>query len=193
MGCMIIDIPEVQAFKQSARFYKDNGRDMVELSFIGSKDTLINKVTPEHMAKYRQEWTAYCDGLPPGKRPGTALTELMDETRGTALFNQNVHNLEELSALSDGQCQALGHGTLTLRENAKKLLMQRAFESKRVASERIAEKSADIGPVPADKYAGQTEVAALSAKVDSLADSVAALVQMMTPKKPGRPKKPVEE
>jgi hypothetical protein len=150
MGCMIIDIPEVQAFKQSARFYKDNGRDMVELSFIGSKDTLINKVTP-------------------------------------------VHNLEELSALSDGQCQALGHGTLTLRENAKKLLMQRAFESKRVASERIAEKSADIGPVPADKYAGQTEVAALSAKVDSLADSVAALVQMMTPKKPGRPKKPVEE
>jgi hypothetical protein len=188
----LADGSQVQAYRQTARFFKDDGADMVELSFTGSKDTIIHRVKPEHMAIYRQEWAAYCDGLPFQMRPGTDLLLLMDEQRAKDYIHKNVHNMEELAALNDAQCQALGHGTLTLREGAKKLLIQRALEAKERAVKIIAEKQAEVGPVPAEKYASQTDLAKVEKGLADLTSSVASLVEALAKKKPGRPKKEPE-
>jgi hypothetical protein len=115
-----IDLPEVQKFQQRARFFKDGDGDFVEISYVGSKDTNVLKVTPQLMAQYRSEWTAYCDGSPLKIRPGTPLTALhgLDQVMADKYIAQNVHTVEELAVLNDMQCQSLGHGTLTFRKQA---------------------------------------------------------------------------
>lgn len=190
-----VTAPEVQSMHQNARFFKDEkDRDMIEISFVGSKDTMLHRVKPEHMAKFKLEWDAYCDGRPAEKRKGTPITDLpgMQETRSKSYIDRNVHNLEELAALSDGQCQNLGHGTLTDRNNAQKLLLQRKFEADERARQMVADMSAEIGPRPAEKYAGNSELEQVKKQVADLTNNVAALVAALTEKKK-RPKKVTNE
>ena len=192
---MDFTLPEVAVLHQKARFFTRDGRNFVEISFVGSKDSVVKKVNPKHMAQFREEWNAFCDGLPVSTkhRPGTPLTDLpaIKELRVDHYINQNIHNLEELASLSDAQCQSLGHGTLTDREATRKLLEQRAFEQSTKIRDYVMKEQATIGPRPAEKYASQTDLTAMGEKVDSLAASVAALVQVLSkPKgKPGRPPK----
>lgn len=167
MNTAEITLPEVQSLPQSARFYKDGEKTLVEISFIGSKDNIVRKVQPEHMAKFRDEWNAFCDGEPLTRRKGTPLTEVMDEQRAQHYFSLNVHNVEELSALSDGQCQALGHGTLTLRETSRKLMIQRKIEAHDRASKVISDATSKIGAMPEAK-----------ADIDALKSDVAELKTM---------------
>ena len=54
---------------------------------------------------------------------------------------------------------------------------------------RVADMSAEIGPRPADKYVGTTELDEVKKQVADLTDNVAALVAALTKNKPGRPKK----
>jgi len=62
---MDIDLDIVRPMHQNGRFFKDEfGRDQIEISFVGSKDTLIKDVSPQIMAQFRSEWDAYCDGRP---------------------------------------------------------------------------------------------------------------------------------
>lgn len=187
-----IALPEVAAMPQHARFYRDGDRDFVEISFVGAKDTVVQKVKPEHMAKFRAEWNAYCDGHPLARRKGTALTEIpgIDEVREQFYVARNIHNAEELAVLSDAQCQGVGHGTLTQRESARKIIAMRKYELTEKARKAVSDAAASIGPVPADAYASQTELAEVKQSIGELSASVAALVQMLSqPRAPAEPKR----
>lgn len=190
-----ITLPEVQALHQKARFYRENDTDYVEISYVGSKDTLVKKVKPEHMAKFREEWNAFCDGVPLKKREGTPLTDVpgINEQLAEKYIGQNVHNAEELAALNDAQCQALGHGTLTLRKSSREMLGVRQFQQEEAARKKVSDAAATIGPVPAEKYASQSDLEELRHGMANLSQNVAALVQALAAKKPGRPKKNAEE
>lgn len=188
---MDITLPEVQALHQNARFFKDDtGRDLVEVSFVGVKDTVVKRVTPDVMATFKQEWDAYCDGRPMQRRDGIPLSEIVNEQRAEHYISRNIHNVEELAMLSDAQCQAVGHGTLTERAAAQKLLSVRRVEADERARKAVSDASAAIGPRPAEKYAAASELEATNAKLDALSDNIAALVAALAEKpKRGRPPK----
>lgn len=191
---MTIDLPEVPALPQQARFFKEGGADLVEIKFVGSKDSVIRKVKPEHMAQFREEWNCYCDGTPMKQRSGTPLTDLpgMDDQKAQQFILQNVHTAEEIAALSDAQCQALGHGTLTLRKAAHEMLALRSMKQQEKSRDDVVKASATIGSVPAEKYASESDMAEVKQGLADLAKSMADLAAALAPKKPGRPKKTVE-
>ncbi len=191
MSMQEITLPEVRAHTQTARFFRSGNKDMVEISFVGSKDNLNKVVTPAHMAQFRTEWDAYCDGRPPEKRAGTPLTDLpsISQERADDYIHRNVHNLEELTVLNDGQCQALGHGTLTDRRAARDLITTRSLQLRDKLQKEVQDKSATIGPVPAEKYAGNSDLDAVKADVAELKTGIAQILAAMQAKKPGRPKK----
>jgi hypothetical protein len=186
-----IVLPEVPALPQKARFFREGGRDLVELSTIGSKDTVVRKVQPQHMAQFRSDWNAYCDGQPPQRRSGTPLTDLpsLNKDKAEVYVAHNVHTLEELAELSDAQCQGLGHGTLTDREQARKLMEQRRFAAKEHARKVVSDAAAGIGPAPAENYASRSELAEVKDLLAALSKNVATLAERMRAKAPGRPKK----
>jgi hypothetical protein len=188
MSMQEITLPEVKAHAQTARFFRDGNKNKIEISFVGSKDTLNQTVTPAHMAQFKAEWDAFCDGREPEQRPGTPLTELPSITEGRAkeYIHRNVHNLEELAALDDGQCQMLGHGTLTDRKGARALVANRVMKKRDDLERELQKKTAAIGPVPAEAYAGASDVEALKA---DMAELKAMLAAALAPKKGGRPKK----
>lgn len=188
---MDIDVDIVKPLHQNARFFKADTTDMVEISFVGSKDTLVKKVKPEHMARFRDEWNAYCDGRPIEQRKGTSLATIpgLDETKVAQFIHQNVHTAEELAALSDIQCQALGHGTRTARANAQQLLRARADTAAANALDKISKAAEKIGTTPAGP---SPEVAELKAEVAGLKEGMNAILAALAdlkPKKAGRPKK----
>lgn len=188
MNVPSVDIPEVQAMHQQARFFRDEGQDFVEISFVGSKDTIVHKVRPEHMARFRDEWTAFCDGVPLKKRDGTPLTDIkgMQEVTAERYISQNIHNMEELSALSDAQCQALGHGTLTFRNAAREALEMRKAQQMEIISKKISEASKSVQAMPSEemdaKYASKADV-------DEIKGMLAQLLAAQTKRGPGRPPK----
>lgn len=186
-----IDIPEVRAMHQNARFFREGAIDYVEISFVGSKDTVVKKVTPRHMAQFNPEWTAYCDGRPPEKRQGTPLTDIkgVDQLKAEQYMHANVHTAEEIAALSDGQCQALGHGTITARREAQAILAMRAAHSAQTQMDRIADATKKLGTQPT---APAPEIAEMKADIAGLKEGMGAILAALTemkPKKPGRPKK----
>lgn len=189
---MNIDIPEVATLPQHARFFRTDERDFIEVSFVGAKDTVVRKVKPEHMAAFPSEWASYCDGTPMKQREGTPLTAVMNDQQAEHYISRNVHNAEELSALHDGQCQALGHGTLTLRKAARDMLALREMKARETSRNQITRESASIGAVPAEQYASASDLSEVKTQLADLSQNVAALVAALAPKKPGRPKK-VEE
>lgn len=198
MNVQNIDLPEVNALTQHAKFYREGERDFVEISFTGVKDTVIQKVVPAHMAQFPEAWASYCDGTPMKQRMGTPLTDIegVDTSRAELYISRNVHNAEELAALHDGQCQALGHGTLTLRKAARELIELRKLKEQERSRDLITKVSASIGAVPAEKYASASDLNAVKQSIGELSGNVAALVAMMaarnTPKKRG-PKPKADE
>ena len=181
-----ITLPEVRVYTQSAKFFRRGEQDFVEISFIGAKDTLVEKVAPVHMAQFRNEWDAYCDGRPMQRRDGIALTELpgLDEEKAESYIARNVHTLEELAALSDAQCQGIGHGTLTDRQGARKLVMQRQLERRDRMQRAVQEASAAIGPKPAEQYAPSADLESVKGELAELRQGIAdlaALDRMATP------------
>lgn len=192
--------PEVRELQQTAKFFRENGKEFVAISFVGEKDTVIRKVLPEHMAKFRSEWNAFCDGAPMKQRDGTPLTEVMNLSEDVAqkYVLQNVHTAEELAVLSDSQCQALGHGTLTFRAAARGLLDQRKIAKMEAAQKRIGEVTKEAlslaaaeAKAEADaKYASKEDVEAVKSE---LGDIKGMLAQLLERKKPGpKPKDQAE-
>jgi len=189
-----ITLPEVQGFAQKGRFFREGDANMIEISFVGSKDTVVRKVKPEHMAAFPDEWAAYCDGRPPERRKGTPLTDVVDPQRAETYIARNVHTLEELAALSDAQCQALGHGTLTQRETARKLLIQRQAEQQVRARDAVSEGAATLSAATEAKFEQATgDVAELKAQVSELTGAVTELTKLVASlaekRGPGRPRK----
>jgi hypothetical protein len=191
---MDLSIAEVTGFQQAARFFKEENADFVEVSFVGSKDSLIKKVTPEHMAKFKDAWDAYCDGRELEQRKGTPLTDApMIDTVAKSYVQRNVHTLEELAMLSDAQCQALGHGTLTYREAARKLLSARLETQKQDQMNAVSKASATLGKeavATVETKEIMSAIGELSAATQQTNESLAMLIQLMTAQatkgKPGR-------
>jgi hypothetical protein len=173
-----ITLPEVKPLTQSARFFRKDEQDFVEVAFVGSKDTVIQRVAPGHMAQFKAEWDAFCDGRPIARRAGLALTELAGITQERAEYYlaRNIHTLEELAALSDAQCQSVGHGTLTDRKGAIGLVAQRQFVAREKAQRAVQEATAAIGPKPADAYVTQSEIALMKSELAELKSMLATLV-----------------
>jgi hypothetical protein len=192
---MEVDIPEVTRMHQNARFYREGDRDLVEISCVGSKDTMVHRVKPHHMAMFRDEWNAYCDGVPLKPREGTALTDVpsLTEQMAQSYIGKNVHTAEELAALSDGQCQALGHGTLTLRNNARGLVEQRRVSKLEEASRKISKAAESVGSLSAAEAQAELDAKyASKADVDEIKGMLAQLLTQGEKRKPGRPKKEAE-
>jgi hypothetical protein len=176
-----ITLPEVKVYTQSAKFFRRGEQDFIEISFIGAKDTLVERVRPSHMAQFRSEWDAYCDGRPPQRREGIPLTDLpdLDDTRAEGYIARNVHTLEELAALSDAQCQGIGHGSLTDRQGARKLVAQRQLEIRDRMQRAVHEASAAIGPRPVERYAPNADMEAMRGELSELRQSIADLSELI--------------
>jgi len=183
-------LPEVKATPHVAKFFRKGAHDYVEISFVGTKDNFIQRVQPEHMARFKPEWDAFCDGRPLTRRPGTPLTECpnISEDRAEFYVGRNIHNLEELAALSDAQCQGVGHGVMTDRKNAALLLTHRKHDAREKATKAVQDASAKLKGAPADDTTAN-EVAALKGDVAEIKTAIAALTEMLMARKPGRPKK----
>lgn len=180
-----ITLPEVAAMHQNARFFRDGDRDMVEISFVGSKDTMVKRVGPEHMTRFREAWNAYCDGQPLTIRSGTPLSDVpgVDDKRADAFIKSNIHTAEELAALSDAQCQGVGHGTLTCRESARKVLATRHAEAMTAARDAVSRGAASVTAAPEQV----ADIGNLKAEVADLKQMLAALLQQMAPPPPAPP------
>lgn len=184
-----ITLPEVKVYAQSAKFFRRGEQDFVEISFVGAKDTLVERVKPSHMAQFRNEWDAYCDARPMQRREGVSLTDLpgLDLEKAESYIARNVHTLEELAALSDAQCQGIGHGTLTDREGARKLVTQRQLENRDLMQRAVHEASATIGSKPAEQYAPSADLDFVKAEIAELKQSIADLAGLVAIAK--RPRK----
>jgi hypothetical protein len=185
-----IQLPEVPARTMHARFYKDSsGSDRVEISFAGSKDTVVQDITPDVMSQYREEWNAYCDGKPLTQRAGTPLTDIpgMNDDRLKHYLHMNVHNLEELAALSDIQCQGVGHGVLTERKTARTILTERMADKKQRFQDKMEKAMAAATPVKNEE--SDAKLDKLIATTEQVNQNILALVQALQPRKPGRPKR----
>jgi hypothetical protein len=176
-----ITLPEVAALQQRARFFKDGEADKVEISAIGSKDTFIKKVGPDEMAKFKPEWDAYCDGKPMTRRPGTALTDIagVDQVKADSYIARNIHNAEELAVLTDGQCQAVGHGTLTDRKHAQEMLIERKMKREIEQRDAVGRAAASVGVAPAQP-SNNEQIAELGTKIDGVLNGINALVLLMS-------------
>jgi hypothetical protein len=176
-----ITLPEVKVYAQSAKFFRRGEQDFVEISFVGAKDTLVEKVTPSHMAQFRNEWDAYCDGRPIERRQGIPLTDLsgLDAARADSYIARNVHTAEELAALSDAQCQGIGHGAITDRQAARKLVLQRQREMRDRMQRAVHEASAAIGPRPVEQHAPNADLEAVKTEIAELKQAVADLAGLV--------------
>lgn len=185
-----INLPEVPARTLHARFFKDGrGSDRVEISMAGSKDTVVTEVTPDVMAQYRDEWNAYCDGKPLTQRQGTSLMDIpgMNDDRVKHYLHMNVHTVEELAALSDIQCQQVGHGVLTERKTAQALLASRMADRRQKFHDKLEKAMAAAQPVKNEVADGKLDK--LIAGQEQMTQAILSLAQALQPRKPGRPKK----
>lgn len=107
-----------------AKFFRDADRDMVELKIVGDPNTLFQKVAPEHLRRFPQEWAAYEAGKETVDYGGTPLTDVpgVDRNLATAFALKNVHNAEMLAALSDAAALSLGMNGQTMRKSAQLLI-----------------------------------------------------------------------
>ena len=183
----------VQSFAAKPRFYKDGNKDLVEISLIGAKDTTVKRVTPDIMARFRDEWNAYCDGKPMEPRKGTPLTTLPEINQDLAdtLIARNLHTLEELAVLNDHQCQGLGHGLITMRKKAQAVIMMKQAEAAQRSHKHISDEMAKVGEAPV--VDNSAEIGELKDIVRAQGAQLSALTELLTkmvePRKPGRPRK----
>lgn len=189
-----IDLPEVRPMGQTARFYRENDSDYIEIGFTGMKDTVVSKVKPEHMARFKPEWDAHCDGRPLAQRPGTPLTDVegINSLQAENLIKSNVHNVEELASLSDAQCQGLGHGMITARRNARILMEQRAAESRQHTIDAMGRAARSLQPGAAQSAEIEevkATVASLSGDMSDMKKMMAQLIELQAKPKRGRPPK----
>lgn len=117
--------------KLRAKFFKDDARDMVEISIIGDPNTLIRRVTPEDVARFTPEWDAYQAGETEVQIVGTPLTDVpgIDKGAALALKLKGVRTAEELAALDEAASKGLGMGVFTFSKSAQLLLKARQYDA----------------------------------------------------------------
>jgi hypothetical protein len=129
-----------------ATFYKDadGQRDLVEIRIVGDTNSLIQKVKPEHVDQFPNEWAAYQarqEREPEPETSGTSLLEVpgIDRVAAAKLKMFQVRNAEELAALDEGQARALGMSGLTFWKSAKQLIKLKQLEKLQAVMETAPE------------------------------------------------------
>jgi len=118
-----------------ASFYKDpdGKRDLVEINIVGDPNTVIQKVTPDHISQFPREWEAYQARLDRNDEPevyGTSLLEVpgIDRVAAAKLRMFEVRSAEELAGLDEAAAKRLGLGGLTFWKAAKNLIKLKQLE-----------------------------------------------------------------
>ena len=106
-------------------FYRrDDGTLMIRVANLASKDVYEAKAQPEHSLQFPAAFDAFEKGKSEPEVGGTPLTDVpgINKDVARAYRTKGVRNAEELAALSDAACSAMGHGVLTARKSAANLL-----------------------------------------------------------------------
>jgi hypothetical protein len=123
--------------KLRANFFKDvdGKQDLVEIVIIGDPNTLIKKVSPDHVRTFPREWEAYQSGQTEIKIDGTPLTEVpgVDRNLALALKLKGVRTAEELAALDEAAATGLGMNMRTFVSTAKNFVKLKAYEKQEAA------------------------------------------------------------
>ena len=131
---------EVVSRKTRAKFFKDEvtGRPMVHIHAVGDPCDIIQKVEPRHIQRWPAEWKAFEEGQSEPEIIGTPLMEGpgVDKDKAMQLKLKGVRTAEELAALDDAACNAVGMGTLTFRKIARLLIQTRKLEAEAEAPRR---------------------------------------------------------
>jgi hypothetical protein len=142
---------EVISRKTRAKFFKDEvtGRPMVHIHAIGDPCDIIQKVEPRHIQRWPAEWKAFEDGQSEPEIVGTPLMEVpgIDKDKAMQLKLKGVRTAEELAALDDAACNAVGMGTLTFRKIARLLLQTKKLEAEAEMPRRGRPPKTDAEPV----------------------------------------------
>jgi len=117
---------------QRAWFFLDpDGKThRVEITTVGDPNTSIQKVTPDHIARWPREWAEFQTGNTSIEVPGTNLLEVpgIDRVAAMRLKLKGVRVVEELANLNDAAASSLGMGGITMRDSAKQLLELRRLQ-----------------------------------------------------------------
>jgi hypothetical protein len=106
-------------------FYRrEDGTLMIRVANLASKDVYEAKAQPEHSKQFPDAFEAFERGKSEPDVGGTPLTDVpgINKDVARAYRTKGVRNAEELAALSDAACSAMGHGVLTARKSAINLL-----------------------------------------------------------------------
>lgn len=138
-----------------ASFYKDpdGKRDLVEIRVVGDPNTIVQKVTPDHISQFPREWEAYQARLHRDEEPevyGTSLLEIpgVDRVAAARLKMFDVRSVEELAALDEAAVKRLGLGGLTFWKSAKMLLKAKQAEKLEALMAKHDEPEPVAAPAP---------------------------------------------
>lgn len=138
---------QVENSKLRANFFKDvdGKQDLVEIVVIGDPNTLIKKVTPEHVKRFPREWEAYQAGSTEVTVAGTPLTEVpgVDRNAALAMKLKGIRTAEELANLDEGAAVALGMNMRTFVKSAQNLVKLRKLEAAQALEEKLNALEAD--------------------------------------------------
>lgn len=125
-------MPSEMPNKLRAKFFKgDAERDFVEISIVGDPNTLIAKVTPEHVSRFPREWASHQQGEAEMIVAGTPLKDVPGIERDAELQMRlkGIRTAEELAGLDEAAAKSLGMGGLTFWKAAKQLLRLNQLEA----------------------------------------------------------------
>lgn len=132
---------QVENAKLRANFFKDvdGKQDLVEIVIIGDPNTLIKKVTPDHVRRFSREWEAFQAGQTEVHVEGIPLTEVpgIDRSAALALKLKGVRTAEELAALDEAAATGLGMNMRTFVNSAKNLVKLRNLEKMQAVEEKL--------------------------------------------------------
>ena len=132
---------QVSDAKLRANFFKDvdGKQDLVEIVIIGDPNTLIKKVTTDHVKRFSREWEAYQSGQTEVHVEGIPLTDVpgIDRSAALGLKLKGVRTAEELAALDEGAATGLGMNMRTFVNAAKNLVKLREYERLQAVEEKL--------------------------------------------------------
>lgn len=140
------------------------------------KSEVHQEVKAEHQAEYPAEWAAYKAGKEQ-RINGTPIELLpgLETSRADSMKALYVHTIEQLAEASEPALRAIGMGALELQQRAKAFMQKNSTEAVQLR-EQLAAKDEQIADL-------QTGLQQLKEQLQELT------AQLLTKKKPGRPRK----
>jgi hypothetical protein len=130
-----------------AVFSGGNGKYNVSITIVGDPNVFVDKVNDEYIARFPNEWAAFSKGEKEPEVIGTKLGEIGLTTELARHYQlKGVRNIEDLAALSDMGCSALGMGAITNRKNAINYLKVKQMEAAQIVQEAAKEIVEKRGP-----------------------------------------------